>query len=82
MWLLGRAHDGPRTREREGSEWPLDFSCLQLGNGADTQYIVTHLQLTYPVHWTMCIAWDEGVHAMPHCVASGELGINSTHPEL
>ena len=23
-----------------------------------------------------------GVHAMPHCVASGELGINSTHPEL
>ena len=20
VWLLGRAHDGPRTREREGSE--------------------------------------------------------------
>ena len=43
---------------------------------------MTHLQLTYPVHWTMCIAWDEGVHAMPHCVASGELEINSTHPRL
>ena len=25
VWLLGRAHDGPRTREREGSEWPSDF---------------------------------------------------------
>ena len=25
VWLLGRAHDGPRTREREGSEWSLDF---------------------------------------------------------
>ena len=25
VWLLGRAHDGPRTREREGSEWPPDF---------------------------------------------------------
>ena len=24
-WLLGWAHDGPRTREREGSEWPPDF---------------------------------------------------------
>ena len=23
-----------------------------------------------------------GVHAMPHCVASGELGINNTHLEL
>ena len=47
-----------------------------------TQYIVSHLQLPYPVHWTMCIAWHQGVHAMPHCVASGELGISSTHPEL
>ena len=25
VWLLGRAHDGPRTREREGSEWLPDF---------------------------------------------------------
>ena len=25
VWLLGRAHDGPRTRDREGSEWPPDF---------------------------------------------------------
>ena len=25
VWLLGRAHDGLRTREREGSEWPQDF---------------------------------------------------------
>ena len=25
VWLLGKAHDAPRTREREGSEWPPDF---------------------------------------------------------
>ena len=25
VWLLGRVHDGPRMREREGSEWPPDF---------------------------------------------------------
>ena len=25
VWLFGGAHDGPCTREREGSEWPPDF---------------------------------------------------------
>ena len=25
VWLLARAHDGLRTREREGSEWPPHF---------------------------------------------------------
>ena len=25
VWLLGSAHDGPPTREREGSEWPANF---------------------------------------------------------
>ena len=27
VWHLDRAHDGPRTREREGSEWPPHFLC-------------------------------------------------------
>ena len=24
-WLLGQAHDGPRTRAKESAEWPPDF---------------------------------------------------------
>ena len=24
-WLLGEAHDGPRTRAKESAEWPPDF---------------------------------------------------------
>ena len=74
VWFLGSAHDGPHTREREGYEWPPDFQCLQLGNGAHAQYIVTYFQLTYPVHWTMCIAWAEGVHATPHLCCKWRIG--------
>ena len=73
-----------------------DGICLQCANREPASHLgpkahkFNHAwQLTRPwlqcdavcvLMWCECIAWDEGVYAMLHCVAGGESGTNTTHP--